>query len=92
MYMAGLILVVRSQIAIPKLMELSLPAFISVCWWLFSSIDKHTGAAQRRYEIISIPREFCAYQCASSWTCLHTVAVLKLKNCGIPKGSLAQTL
>ena len=42
------------------------------------------------YEIINIPRDFCAYQCASSWVCPHIVAVLKLKNCGIPKGSLAQ--
>ena len=47
---------------------------------------------QRRYEIISIPHDFSAYQCASSWACPHTVAVLNLKNHGIPEGSLAPTL
>ncbi len=40
---------------------------------------------QRRYEIINIPRDLCAYQYVCHRRCVpHTVAVLKLKNCGIP--------
>ena len=49
-----------------------------------------TALNQRRYEIVNIPHDPCAYQCASSWVCpsYNTVAVLKLKNRGIPKESL----
>ena len=32
------------------------------------------------------------YQSVSSWVCPHTVAMLKAKNSGIVKGSLAQPL
>ena len=35
-----------------------------------------------RYEIINIL--LCAYWCESSWACPHRVAMLKIKNCGIP--------
>ena len=35
--------------------------------------------AQRRYEIVNILHDFCAYQCVSLWACPHTVAALKLK-------------
>ena len=42
------------------------------------------------YEIIIIiPRDFYAYQFASSWACSPIVAVLKLKNGGILQGSLS---
>ena len=58
-----------------------------------SGINIHrTVHLQRRYEIINIPCDFYAYQSTSLWVCPHIVPVLKLKNCGILKGSLAQTL
>ena len=38
------------------------------------------GHSQRRYGIINIPRDFCAYQCTSWWVCPHAVAVLKLRS------------
>ena len=44
----------------------------------------HLVDYQRRYEIINIPCDLCAHQCVSSWGVPHTVAELKLKNCGIP--------
>ena len=47
---------------------------------------------QRRYEIINIPHDFCAYQSTSSWVCPCTVAMLKAKNSGIVKGSLYSSI
>ena len=44
------------------------------------------GHGQWRYGIINIPRNFCAYQCASWWVCLHMVAVLKLRSLRDPQG------
>ena len=41
------------------------------------------------YEIINIPRDFYAYQFATSMACSPIVAVLKLKNGGILQGSLS---
>ena len=40
---------------------------------------------QRRYEVIKIPCDFCAYQCVSLWVYPHIVAVLKLKIVGSPR-------
>ena len=53
------------------------------------------NTVQRKYEIINIPHDFLhtiARRLASSRSWPHIVAVLKLKNCNILKGSPAQTL
>ena len=63
-----------------------------MCWCIGQAVLRGSGSIQRRYKIINIPCDFHVYQRTSSWACPHTVAVLKLKPCGIPKGSLARTL